>query len=53
MAVEIGRYTAAISQGNGTTVPQRGKYLRAWRRLGAWLVIADCWNSNLVLGKER
>jgi uncharacterized protein (TIGR02246 family) len=53
VAVEIGRYTAAISQGNGTTVAQRGKYLRAWRRLGAWLIVADCWNSNLPLGKGQ
>jgi uncharacterized protein (TIGR02246 family) len=53
MAIEIGRYTAAISQGNGTTVPQRGKYLRAWRRLGAWLIVAECWNSNSPLGKEQ
>ena len=53
MAIEIGRYTVAISQGNGTSAPQRGKYLRAWRRLGAWLVIADCWNSNLPLANEK
>lgn len=52
MAIEVGRYTVAISQSDGTTVPQRGKYLRAWRRLGAWLIVADCWNSNLPLGKE-
>jgi uncharacterized protein (TIGR02246 family) len=52
IAIEIGRYSVAVSQGNGTTVPQRGKYLRVWRRLGAWLIVADCWNSNLPLGKE-
>ncbi len=52
MAVEVGRYTGAISKGNGTTVPQRGKYLRVWRRLGAWLIVADCWNSNLASAKE-
>jgi ketosteroid isomerase-like protein len=51
VAVEIGRYTVAISQENGTTVVERGKYLRAWRRLGAWLISADCWNSNLASGK--
>jgi hypothetical protein len=47
MAVEIGRYTVAIRQGNGTTIAERGKFVHAWRRLGAWLVIADCWSSNL------
>ena len=50
MAIETGRYTVAVSQPNGTTVAQRGKYVRAWRRLGAWLIVAECWNSNLPLG---
>ena len=50
MAVETGRYNVAIRQANGTTVAQRGKYVHAWRRLGAWLILADCWNSNLPLG---
>jgi uncharacterized protein (TIGR02246 family) len=53
VAIEIGRYTIAISQEDGTTSPQRGKYLRAWRRLGAWLIVADCWNSNLPLGNQQ
>jgi uncharacterized protein (TIGR02246 family) len=51
MLMETGRYSVAISQTNGTTIAERGKYLRAWRRLGAWLIIAECWNSNLSLGK--
>jgi len=52
IAIEIGYYTATIAQGNGTVTPQRGKYMRVWRRLGAWLIMADCWNSNLPLGNE-
>ena len=51
MAIEIGGYTAIISQENGTITPQHGKYLRVWRRLGAWLIVAECWNSNLPMGK--
>ena len=47
MAVEIGRYAVSIRQANGTTVIDRGKYLNAWRRLGAWLKVADCWSSDL------
>ncbi len=43
MAVEIGRYTVALRQ----PVADRGKYVKAWRRLGAWLIVADCWSSNL------
>ena len=47
MAMEIGRYTVAIRQPDGTILADRGKYVKAWRRLGAWLIVADCWNSNL------
>jgi uncharacterized protein (TIGR02246 family) len=47
MAIEIGRYTVAVRQENGTTVADRGKFVHAWRRLGAWRMIADCWSSNL------
>ena len=51
IAMETGRYSAAVSQANGTTVAERGKYVRVWRRLGVWLILAECWNSNLSLGK--
>jgi uncharacterized protein (TIGR02246 family) len=47
MAMEIGRYTVAIRQPSGTIVADRGKYVKVWRRLGAWLMAADCWSSNL------
>jgi uncharacterized protein (TIGR02246 family) len=47
MAMETGRYSVAIRQPDGTTVADRGKYLKVWRRLGAWLIVADCWSSNL------
>ncbi len=47
LAMEIGRYTVAIRQPDGTIVADRGKYVKAWRRLGAWLIVADCWSSNL------
>jgi uncharacterized protein (TIGR02246 family) len=47
LAVEIGRYTVVVGQANGTTLIERGKYVHAWRRLGVWLMIADCWSSNL------
>jgi uncharacterized protein (TIGR02246 family) len=47
MAMEIGRYSVAIRQPDGTIVADRGKYLKTWRRLGAWLIVADCWSSNL------
>jgi uncharacterized protein (TIGR02246 family) len=47
IALEIGRYTAAVQQANGTTVADRGKYVQAWRRLGIWRMAANCWNSDL------
>ncbi|MGA7928718.1 MAG: nuclear transport factor 2 family protein [Candidatus Sulfotelmatobacter sp.] len=47
LAIEIGRYTVAIRQSDGTVLADRGKYVKAWRRLGAWLIVADCWSSNL------
>jgi len=48
MAMETGRYSVAVRQANGTTVGDRGKYLKVWRRLGAWLIVAYCWSSNLT-----
>ena len=47
LAMEIGRYTIAIHQPDGTIRADRGKYVKAWRRLGAWLIVADSWSSNL------
>jgi ketosteroid isomerase-like protein len=47
LAIEIGRYTLAIRQPDSTLRADRGKYLKAWRRLGAWRIVADCWSSNL------
>jgi uncharacterized protein (TIGR02246 family) len=47
MALEIGRYAVAIRQANGTAVADHGKYVRVWRRLGVWLIVAYSWNSSL------
>ena len=52
MAMETGRYSLAIRQSNRTTVPDRGKYVRVWRRLGAWLIVAHCWNSNVPVADK-
>lgn len=48
MAVEVGRYHLSTRRG-ATVVTDTGKYLRTWRRLGAWLITADCWSSSLPL----
>jgi uncharacterized protein (TIGR02246 family) len=47
MAMEIGRYSVAVRQTDGTLVADRGKYVKVWRRLGTWLIEADSWSSNL------
>ena len=47
MAMEVGRYSLSIVRENGAQVTDRGKYLKVWRRLGAWRIVADCWSSNL------
>ena len=47
MAVETGRYTLAIQLENGASIADRGKYVHVWRRLGAWLLQANAWNSDL------
>ena len=46
MAMELGRFSVVVRQANGTIVSERGKYVKVWRRLGAWLIIADCWSRN-------
>lgn len=51
MAMEIGRYSVGICQSDGTVVADRGKYVKVWRRLGAWLIVADCWSSNLPISE--
>ncbi len=51
MAIEIGRYTVSINLGD--TVVTDGRFMRAWRRLGAWLIIGDSWNSSLPMGDKK
>jgi uncharacterized protein (TIGR02246 family) len=47
LAMEMGKYTVAIRQPDGTIQADRGKYVKAWRRLGVWSIVADCWSSNI------
>jgi|SRR5579862_94142 len=51
MAVETGRYSLTMRRG-ANAIADAGRYLRSWRRLGAWLITADCWSSNIPLGDE-
>jgi len=51
LAMEIGRYQVTIRQANGTVVADRGSYLRVWRRLGVWRIVADFWSTQLPAPK--
>jgi len=53
MAMEIGHYSLVIHNADGTLSPERGKYVKVWRRLGAWLMLADCWTRTLVSSDPR
>ncbi len=50
MAAELGSYVVTIHSG-GLRLTDHGKYLRTWRRLGIWLITADCWSSSLQLSE--
>jgi len=53
MAMELGRFTVIVRQPDGTRVPERGRYVKVWRRLGAWLIMADCWSRTAQAASDR
>jgi uncharacterized protein (TIGR02246 family) len=53
MAMEMGHYSVSIVRENGATFTDHGKYLKVWRRLGAWRIVADCWSSNLPTSSQQ
>ena len=53
MAMEAGKYSVSIVQESGGSSTDRGKYVKVWRRLGAWRIVADCWSSNLPAVSTR
>lgn len=53
MAMELGRFSVSAPKPDGTMAPQRGKYVRVWRRLGAWLIVADCRSRTLDALNDR
>lgn len=52
MAMEIGRFSAMLRQSDGKMIPEHGKYVKVWRRLGAWLLVADCWSRSTAAAGE-
>lgn len=53
MAMELGRFSLVVRKADGTMISERGKYVRVWRRLGAWLLMADCWNGTSQAVSDR
>jgi ketosteroid isomerase-like protein len=53
MAMELGRFSVVVRKADGTMIPERGKYVKVWRRLGAWLLIAECWSRTLQTVTDR
>src|SRR5271165_709731 len=52
MAMELGRFTAVLRLADGKMIPEHGKYVKVWRRLGAWLLVADCWSRTMAAANE-
>ena len=53
MAMELGRFSLTLHKADGTSVPERGKYVKVWKRLGAWLIMADCWSRTSAAIEDR
>lgn len=53
MAMELGRFSAILHRADGSVAQERGKYVKVWRRLGAWLIVADCWSGTSLATSER
>ncbi len=53
MAMETGRYSVVVRHADRSRSTDHGKYLKVWRRLGAWLVVAECWSSSVPLANAN
>src|ERR1700757_2892027 len=53
MAMEIGRFSVIVRKADGSMVPERGKYVRVWRRLGVWRLLAACWRGSPKAVSDR
>src|SRR5579864_4098336 len=53
LAMEIGQFSSVSRKADGTVAASRGKYVKVWRRLGAWLIVADCWSRTVEAANDR
>ncbi|HTZ83273.1 MAG TPA: nuclear transport factor 2 family protein [Candidatus Acidoferrales bacterium] len=53
MAMELGRFSVVVRKADGAKTLERGKYVKVWRRLGAWLILADCWSRTSAMANDK
>ena len=53
MAMEVGRFSVVVRQADGALAPERGKYVKVWKRMGVWRLMADCWSRTPVAMSDR
>jgi|SRR5580704_11214388 ketosteroid isomerase-like protein len=53
MAMEVGRFSVIVRRADGTLMPERGKYVKVWRRLGVWRLLAECWSRTSLAVDDR
>jgi ketosteroid isomerase-like protein len=53
MAMEIGRFSVVVRKADGMMIPEQGKYVKVWRRLGVWRLMADCWSRTPLAVSDR
>jgi ketosteroid isomerase-like protein len=52
MAMELGHFTVVARHTDGSPFAEHGKYVRVWRRFGAWLLMADCWSRTVAAAND-
>ncbi len=53
MAMEVGRFSVVVRRADGTLMPERGKYVKVWKRLGVWRLMADSWSRTAMAMDDR
>src|ERR1700739_5092933 len=43
MAMELGRFSVTLHRADGTAAAERGKYVKVWKRRGAWRTTGGFW----------
>ena len=46
-------HSGIVHRADGTLMPEHGKYVKVWHRLGVWRLMADCWSRTVLVVDER